>query len=107
MHHAESEEDFDTQMKNAGDKLVIVDFFATWCGPCKSLAPYLPAFADKYESKVFIMKVDVDEHEELASGRFEVSSMPTIIYFKNGQIVEKYSDSNSERMEETIIKLIN
>lgn len=106
VHHVHSEEDFDEQMKNAGDKLVIVDFFATWCGPCKSLAPYLPAFADKYESQVLVLKVDVDEQKELAQGRFKVTAMPTIFYFKNGQIVEQYSDSDSIRMEDTIKRLL-
>lgn len=93
-------------MKTVTDKLIIVDFYATWCGPCKSLARYLSAFADKYESQVFIMKIDVDEQGELAM-KHKVSAMPTIMYFKNGKLVEQYSDGSYERMQATIEKLVN
>lgn len=107
MHHVESEEDFDNQLKNAGDKLVVVDFYATWCGPCGNLARHLDGIADKYESKALIMKVNSDEQGKLAYGRYDVFAMPTIMYFKNGQIVEQYADANHNRMEDTIQKFLN
>lgn len=107
MHHVSSEEDFDNQLKNAGDKLVVVDFYATWCGPCGSLSHHLDAIADKFESKALIMKVNSDEQSKLAYRRFDVFYMPTIIYFKNGQIVEQYSDANQHRMVETIERFVN
>lgn len=106
VHHVSSAEDFDNEMKNNRNKLIIVDFYATWCGPCKSLARYLSAFADKYESQVFIMKVDVDEQDELATSK-GVTGLPTVMYFKDGQLVEQYSDGSYERMEATIKKLAN
>lgn len=71
------------------------------------LARYLEDIADKFESKVLIMKVNSDEQSKLAYGRYDVFYMPTIIYFKNGQIVEQYSDANHIRMEDTIQKLLN
>jgi len=66
---------------------VLVDMFATWCGPCKMLAPVLNDLADTYAGKVNIVKVDVDENPELAA-RFQVMSIPTLLFFKDGNLVE-------------------
>lgn len=104
VHHVDDEEDFDNQLKNAGDKLVLVDFFATWCGPCKRIAPFLETSAEKYADQLVVLKVDVDQLNELAMGRYVVSSMPTFIFFKNGQTVERFSGANAEKIEETIKK---
>lgn len=104
--HIHSEEDFDNQINNAGDKLVVVDFFATWCGPCNNIARHLDEFADKYESQVLILKVNVDELRNLAYKEFDVFAMPTFVFFKGQKIVERYSDANEVRMEETINRLL-
>ena len=73
--------DFD-QAVNAGDDVVVVDFFATWCGPCKMLAPAVERMAEVHP------EVDIDEEMDLAS-RFGVMSVPTLLYFKRGEIVNK------------------
>ena len=65
---------------------VLVDFWATWCGPCGMLAPVISQVAQKYAGKVKVGKVDVDEAPELAES-FGVSSIPTLILFKDGQAV--------------------
>ena len=65
---------------------VLVDFFATWCGPCKMLAPVIEELAEKYEGKVKIRKVNVDEENELAM-KYEISSIPTLVLFKEGRVV--------------------
>ena len=65
---------------------VLVDFWATWCGPCRMLAPVISQVAQKYAGKVKVGKVDVDEAPELAES-FGVSSIPTLILFKGGQAV--------------------
>jgi thioredoxin len=75
------------QAVNAGDDVVVVDFFATWCGPCKMLAPAVERMAELHPEAHFY-KVDIDEEMDLAS-RFQVMSVPTLIYFKNGQEVNK------------------
>ena len=67
-----------------GDKLVVVDFWAAWCGPCRMLAPMIEDLDKKYEGKAVIGKVNVDEEQELAI-RYGVMSIPTVIFFKNGQ----------------------
>ncbi|MBR2498552.1 MAG: thioredoxin [Clostridia bacterium] len=67
---------------------VIVDFYATWCGPCKMQAPILHEFKDEVKEKAVIVKVDVDENAELAS-IYGVQSIPTIALFKKGELKEK------------------
>lgn len=68
---------------------VLVDFFATWCGPCKMLAPIIEELAAEYEGKVKICKVDVDNDPELAI-KFEVSSIPTLVLLKKGELAAKH-----------------
>ncbi len=72
----------------ASKPLVLVDFFATWCGPCKMLAPVLEASAAKWGDKVHIVKVDVDQSNDLAM-RFSIMSVPTMILFQNGKAVKQ------------------
>lgn len=72
------------------EEAVLVDFFATWCGPCKMLSPVLESVADKMGNRVHIVKVDVDESPELAA-KFGVMSVPTMIMFKNGKQVDAFA----------------
>ena len=67
---------------------VVVDFFATWCGPCRMMAPVIEELAEEYDGKVKIGKLDVDENSDIAA-RYGVMSIPTIILFKNGEIFSK------------------
>ena len=67
---------------------VLVDFWATWCGPCMMLAPTIEALAKEYAGKVKVCKVNVDEQMELAI-RYKVEAIPTLIYIKGGEVVQK------------------
>ena len=71
------------------DKLLVVDFFATWCGPCKKLSPTLDEVSEEFGEQVNIVKVDVDESEDLAMD-YGIRSVPTVLFFKNGQQVDKF-----------------
>lgn len=79
---------FDNVMSSAGEKPVLMDFYADWCGPCKMIAPVIEELAGEYDGKALITKVNVDDNRELAQ-RFGVMSIPTLLIFKNGQPVEK------------------
>lgn len=68
---------------------VLVDFFATWCGPCKSMLPVVEELASEYEGKVKVVKVDIDDAPE-TPGKFNVMSIPTFIMFKNGEAVNTF-----------------
>ena len=68
--------------------VVLVDFFATWCGPCKMLAPVLENLSEEMSGKVKIIKVDIDQSPALAD-EFRIVSVPTMILFKNGKVAEQ------------------
>ena len=77
---------FDELLK--GDKPVVCDFFATWCGPCKMLAPVMDGVSESYADKAVFVKVDIDKNMELAA-RYGIMSIPLVGLFKDGELVEK------------------
>jgi len=72
----------------AGDKPVLVDFWATWCGPCRMIAPVIEQVAAEFDGRAVVGKVDVDEEPALAQ-RFGVMSIPTLVVIKDGKVVEQ------------------
>jgi len=72
----------------SADKPFLLDFYATWCGPCKMLAPILEEFAKKHEGELTVGKADTDENPSLAV-RFGVESIPTLLLFSNGKVIAK------------------
>lgn len=70
------------------DKLTVVDFWAPWCGPCLALSPTIDALATEYDGKINVGKVNVDENPNL-SVEYGVTSIPCILYIKNGEVVDK------------------
>lgn len=104
-----NEEGFDKALSS--DKLMMVDFWATWCGPCQMLGPVIEQLAEEYEEQdVIIGKVDVDENPELAR-RYGVMSIPTVIFLKNGEEFDRkvgampaevYADALDEALGESM-----
>ncbi len=81
-----SDSNFEQTIKS--NKLVLVDFWANWCGPCRALAPTIAELANEYSGKVLIGKLDVDENPVTAE-KFQVFSIPTMIVFKDGEEVDR------------------
>ena len=79
-------ENFET-LKN-GQNPLVVDFWATWCGPCRMVAPVISELAEKYDGRIVVGKCDVEESEELAA-QFGIRNIPTILFIKNGEVVDK------------------
>ena len=86
MALAITESNFDELL--ASGKPVMVDFWATWCGPCKKIGPEIEALAEEYEGRAIIGKCDIEENDELAL-RFKIRNVHTILFFKNGELVDK------------------
>ena len=86
VHHIENEQIINEVLNS--EKLVIVDFFATWCGPCQMLAPILANLDRKYNEEVEIYKVNFDETQDAAI-RYGVTSVPTLIFFKDGEEIDR------------------
>ena len=72
----------------AGDKLVVIDFWATWCGPCQRLTPIIEQLAEEYEGRAIIGKYNVDEGEDLTS-QFGIRNIPVVLMLKGGEVVAK------------------
>ncbi len=72
----------------AGDKPVMIDFWAAWCGPCRMLAPTVDAVAQEYEDRVVVAKCDVDDADEVAM-QFRIRNIPTLLFFKGGEMVNR------------------
>src|SRR6185369_15427791 len=77
---------FDETLKS--DKLVLVDFWAEWCGPCKMIGPAVEELANDYEGKAVVAKLNVDENQQ-TTVKYGVRSIPTLLVFKKGQVVDK------------------
>ena len=82
-----NEKNFESEVLKS-DKPVLIDFWATWCGPCKMLSPVLEKIDEKFEENLKILKVDIDKFPELAN-KYNIMSVPTLIFFENGEIVRQ------------------
>ncbi len=70
------------------DKPVVLDLWATWCGPCRMIAPHIDAMAEEFEGKAVVGKVDVDSNPEIST-RYSVMNIPTVLFIKDGEMVDK------------------
>jgi thioredoxin 1 len=95
------ESSWDAEVMKA-PSLVMVDFWAVWCGPCQMVAPIVEELATEYAGKLRVMKLNTDENPEIA-GRYQVMSIPTILFFRNGQVVEKLIGARPKRQFKEVI----
>ena len=96
-------ENFDEQVINS-EKLVMVDFWAPWCGPCRAVGPVVDEIANEYDGKVTIGKLNVDEQGEIAA-RYRIMSIPTMLFFKKGEVVEKVVGARTKEELKKILDL--
>ena len=78
-----------------GEQPLVVDFWATWCGPCRMLAPVISELAEEYNGRIVVGKCDVEVCEDLAL-EFGIRNIPTIIFIKNGQVIDKIVGAQSK-----------
>lgn len=81
-----TDENFEAEVLKA-EGMVLVDFYADWCGPCKMMAPVIEQIAEEYTGKAKVGKLNVDENPDIA-GKYQVMSIPTLLFFRNGQLVD-------------------
>lgn len=103
VRHVEGDESFPRELDKAGNKLVVVDFTASWCGPCKRIAPIFAELAAKYSHNLYL-KVDVDECSQTAND-YKVQAMPTFMFFKNGQKIDSVRGADPQALEDKIREL--
>ena len=97
-------ENFST-LKN-GNLPLVVDFWATWCGPCRMVSPIISELAEVYDGKVVVAKCDVEENENLAA-EFGIRNIPTILFFKGGEVVNKLVGAQAKaKIDEAIQQLL-
>lgn len=94
--------EFESQVLKA-DKPVLVDFWASWCGPCLAIAPVIEELAGEYDGKVMVAKMDVDK-SPATPGRYGIRAIPTLILFKDGQVVEQITGAVGKAVIESAIK---
>ena len=88
------------------NNLVMVDFWAPWCGPCKMVAPIVDELAKEYTGKVKVMKLNTDENPDIA-GKYQIMGIPSLVFFKEGKVVEKLVGAMSKKQfKEAIDRLL-
>ena len=94
-------------LKN-GDKPLVVDFWATWCGPCRMIAPYIEQLAEEYDGRIVVGKCDIEEGDnDDISMEYGIRNIPTILFFKGGQVVDKMVGAATKaKIQEKFEKLL-
>ncbi|XP_053321833.1 thioredoxin-like [Spea bombifrons] len=103
VRQIENLDEFNKALAEAGSKLVVVDFTATWCGPCKMIAPFFQSLSEKYPDVVFL-KVDVDDAQDVAA-HCNIKCMPTFQFYKDGARVHEFSGANQSNLEQKVQEL--
>ena len=79
------------------DKLVVIDFWAEWCGPCKMVGPIIDEIGNEYQDKVVVGKLDVDNNDE-TTAKYGIRNIPTVLFIKNGEVVDKVVGAGPKTM---------
>ncbi|HOY31584.1 MAG TPA: thioredoxin [Bacteroidales bacterium] len=102
MAHEITDKNFDELVANSG-KVVMIDFWAEWCGPCRSITPIVDEVSTEFDGKAIIGKVNVDENPGITT-KLKIRNIPTLLFYKNGKEVDKIVGSTSKS---TIVSKLN
>ncbi|XP_046828559.1 thioredoxin-2-like [Vespa crabro] len=100
VEHVQDSADLERKLEKAGSTLVVIDFYAIWCGPCKAIGPKIEELAKEREDVIFL-KVNVEECEEIVN-KYKITNMPTFVFIKEGKVLETFSGANYELLLSTI-----
>jgi thioredoxin 1 len=100
----ESLQQYNEKLAEFKDKLVVIDFHAVWCGPCKMIAPQLEAMAKEFAAEIEVFKVDVDEAEDVAM-KEAIKCMPTFLFYKGEKKVAEFSGADAKALRNKILEL--
>lgn len=103
VREIQSKQEFDVLLAESGDKLVVIDYTATWCGPCRAIAPEFERLSQKYSDSCVMVKVDVDKCSTVARAA-GISAMPTFQFYKQGQKMDGFRGASAAKLEEFIQK---
>jgi thioredoxin 1 len=87
---------YDELVKNS-NQVVLLDFWAQWCGPCRAISPIIEELSTEFDGKAVIGKVDVDSNQEIAND-FKIRSIPTILFLKNGEVVDRFVGATTKNV---------
>lgn len=104
--HLNTAQAFDELVREYPNKIIILDFWAEWCGPCKSFAPVFKRLQEEYSNKYIFGKVNVDENREIAR-RFSITGIPTTLFVKNGKVIHKKVGAMNYRGMQTLLEKID
>jgi thioredoxin 1 len=97
--------DFDKEVLQS-DVPVLVDFWAVWCGPCRAISPHVDAVAEEFAGKAKVLKVDVDQEQDLAS-KYQILTIPNLLFFKDGRVVDQIQRAVPKNViSETLQRLV-
>lgn len=98
-------EDFEKKLANAGEKLVVLDFYATWCGPCKEMEGPLRKLTKDYKDKAIVLKINVDKFHEICD-YYKVKSMPTFVFIKNKKRLASFAGADEMMLKQKVEQLV-
>ena len=99
-----TEENFEQEV-DCAQVPVLVDFWASWCGPCRMIAPYVEKIAKEYDGRIAVAKVNIDEEPDLAAA-YQVMSIPTLMVFKNGVKADRLVGANAQALEQMAARAV-
>lgn len=89
----------------SSNSVVVADFWAEWCGPCRMVGPSIEQLAQEYEGKAAIGKIDIEENDDLAT-KYAIRNIPTVLFFKNGEVVDKMVGASPKNVYEEKLKAL-